>query len=334
MMTAAPGSLSDLVSVVLPVLDEEPSIEACLRSVLAQTVRDLEVLVVDGGSRDRTRELVGSTAAGDPRVRLLDNRARIIPAGLNVGLRAARGRWLVRVDGHSTIPPDYVARVVAHLASSRSWGAVGGRKDAAADGATGRAIAAALGSRFGVGDSYYHYGTEPREVDHVPFGSYPVELLRSLGGWDERLVANEDFELDDRIRRAGHALLFDPAIRIRWRGKETLGALFAQYRRYGAGKAAVLLLRPSSVRARHLAAPTLVAGVAAAALLAVRRPAAGAALLAPYAGALVLAARRADPTLDPVARTRLPAAFAAMHLGWGLGFWEHLVRRFRSQPGA
>ncbi|HET8599495.1 MAG TPA: glycosyltransferase family 2 protein [Segeticoccus sp.] len=318
-----------LVTVVVPALDEEQAIGGCLASVLAQSEHRLEVLVVDGGSRDRTRQAVTGMAATDPRVRLLHNPARGIPQALNVGLAAARAPWLVRVDAHSTVPPDYVARALGHLQTGR-WGGVGGRKDAVAGTATGRAIAAALGSRLGVGGSTYHHGTTAQVVDHVPFGAYPTELLRSLGGWDEAIPANEDFELDHRVRLSGRELLFDPDLRIAWHCRESVGDLFAQYRRYGRGKAAVARKHPGSLRPRHLVPPVLVGYLGVAALSALRRPVALLAVL-PYAGVLALGATVTGRGLTGSGRARLTAALLAMHTGWGLGVWEGLAAQFHDR---
>lgn len=313
------------VSVIVPARNEEAWIARCLDSILAQTYRDFEVLVADGESTDRTREIVGGYAERDPRIRLLDNPRKTTSASLNVCLGAAAGRYLVRVDAHSEIPPDYVALAVDRIESG-PWGGVGGRKDGVGEGPAGRAIAAALGSPFGVGNSVYHYGTEPQKVDHVPFGVYRTDVLRSLGGWDETVTSNEDFELDYRLRSAGHELLFDPALRIRWMSKQTLGDFFAQYRRYGKGKSEVARLHPQSVAFRHLAAPALVAALAGAALLRRRRPGVATALAAPYvvalAGASVATAGKVD---GAAAKALVPAAFATMHVAWGIGFWEGML---------
>jgi succinoglycan biosynthesis protein ExoA len=315
-----------LVTVVIPARDEEDFIGACLESVLAQGEAPLQVIVVDGGSRDATREVVGRYAQRDERVELLINDDGRIPTSLNVGLRAARGRWLVRVDAHSTIPPGYVATIARHLATGR-WGGVGGRKDGVADTPAGRAIAAALASPFGVGNSTYHHGTQLQTVDHIPFGAYPTALLREIGGWDERLSANEDYELDFRLRSKGQRLLFDPGVAIAWRCRETTWDLFRQYRRYGRGKAVVARMHPRSVRLRHLAAPALVAGWAAALCIALFWPPILALVTLPYllalcAAAVVTARRMGDLSAWP----RIGVAFAAMHAGWGLGFWEGLAR--------
>lgn len=316
-----PPEHTDRVTVVVPARNEERSIGACLDAVLAQDWDDLEVLVVDGSSTDATAAVVKERSAADPRVRLLHNPEQIIPVSLNIALAEATGRWLVRVDAHATVPPDYVRRCVEHLRTGR-YGGVGGRKDGVGVTPAGRAVARAMASRFGVGGSTYHFGTQTQDVEHVPFGAYPVDLLRRVGGWDPRLRVNQDFELDYRLRAAGHRILFDPALRIDWECRQSVGDLFRQYRRYGRGKVSVARLHPASVRPRHLAAPALVALLGGAAVAGLRSPRAAAVLAAPYVAVLAGATAVNAPELDRQARPHLPLAFAAMHLGWGLGFWE------------
>jgi hypothetical protein len=180
-----------------------------------------------------------------------------------------------------------------------------------------------MASRFGVGDSSYHHGTRPQAVDHVPFGAYPTALARKLGGWDEELRVNQDYEFDYRVRQAGYELLFDPALVIDWYCRQSIGDLWRQYRRYGRGKARMLAKQPKSVRFRHLAAPGLVLSwVVAAVLVANGRSRVATAIVLSYpvalAGASALAVRRVD---DAQARRLVPVAFAVMHVGWGVGFW-------------
>jgi succinoglycan biosynthesis protein ExoA len=321
---------NDLVTVVIPARDEAASIDACLDSVLGQSHRNLQVIVVDGASTDATPDRVRERAHRDPRVELLANPAAIIPVSLNLALSAARGRWFVRIDAHATVPPDYVAMAIAHLRGGR-YAAVGGRKDGVGVTPAGRAIAAAMASPFGVGNSAYHYATEEREVDHVPFGAYSVEVARQLGGWDERLTVNQDFEFDHRLRRSGHRILLDPEMVIHWHSRQSIRELFAQYHRYGRGKAAVARLHPSSVALRHLAAPALVLSWAIAAVLfASGRRRLASALLAPYASGLVLASVRVAAGLDDGAsKVRVLPAFLAMHGGWGWGFLQGVIVAMR-----
>lgn len=315
----------DLVTVVIPARDEERTIGGALDSVVQQTHRRLQIVVVDDGSTDGTAEIVRSRAADDRRIELLTSTRRGIPAALNQGLDVARGSWLVRVDAHATVDEDYVARLVTHLQRG-GWGGVGGRKDGVGETSQGRAIAVAMGSRFGVGNSKYHYATEVEEVDHLPFGAYRVDVVRRLGGWDERLVANEDYEFDYRLRQSGERLLLDPEIVIAWKCRQSVPELWRQYVRYGRGKADVAMLHPESLRLRHLAPPLLVAWVASAALAGARRPGRAVAMVGPYLAGLtaatVVTSRRLDRPRDAV---HLPGAFLAMHVGWGVGFWRGLV---------
>jgi glycosyltransferase involved in cell wall biosynthesis len=315
-----------LVTVVIPARDEEAAIGPCLDAILASDLTELQVIVVDGASKDRTTEVVAGYARSDPRVELLHNPVGIIPVSLNLALAVARGQWFVRVDAHATVPPDYVRIAVGHLRTGQ-WGAVGGRKDGVGRTKAGRAIAVAMASPFGVGGSTYHHGVTPEEVEHVPFGAYPTALARRLGGWHERLRVNQDFEFDHRVGRAGHRILFDPALVIGWECRQSIEDLYLQYRRYGRGKVVVMALHPGSVKARHLAAPALVAWLAlAAAASAVKRgPLVLAGAAAPYLLVLTAATASTWPRAPRGSRRWLAPAFAAMHLGWGWGFWRGAV---------
>ena len=321
----------ELVTVVVPARNEETNLGHCLTSILGQDWRNLQVLVVDGASTDGTGAIVQSFARRDHRVELLVNPRGTIPASLNLALRAARGSWLIRVDAHASVPPDYVRRLVHHLESG-DWGGVGGRKDGQGVTPAGRAIAAAMASPFGVGNSTYHHGRSVQTVDHIPFGAYPTALARELGGWDERLLANEDFEFDYRLRQHGRKLLFDPELKIGWQCRQSVPDLFHQYRRYGRGKADVARLHPASLQPRHLAAPGLLGSWLGGLLLLPMLRLLAALPFAIYLLGLAFATAHTSRALDPRARRYLPAAFLAMHVGWGLGFWEGLARRRLSLP--
>jgi succinoglycan biosynthesis protein ExoA len=325
-----------LVTVVIPARNEARTITGVLDSVLGQTYRNLQVIVVDGASTDGTDGLVEAVAARDARVELVRNPDRVIPLALNLAVDRARSPWLVRVDAHCRIPDDYVERVVTHLRTGR-YGGVGGRKNGRGHTAAGRAIAAVMGSKFGQGNSVYHYGTEPQTVDHIPFGAYPVQVVRDLGGWSETQLVNEDFEFDYRLRQSGRELLFDPAIEIDWDCRQSVGALFRQYVRYGSGKVQTLRSHPESAAARHLAAPGMVAALAVAVMLLPFRRTRwlGVVLAAPYLGVVVAG------TLTTVGKVEgfeekawVAPAFVALHIGWGLGFWQELLRSLRSRGGA
>ncbi|GAB97084.1 glycosyltransferase involved in cell wall biosynthesis [Kineosphaera limosa] len=316
------------VSVLMPVLNEEKSVAAAIGSVLAQREVDLEVLVIDGRSADGTRAIVTEIAAREPRVRLLDNPQVIIPAALNVGLAAATGEFVARVDGHASVSGDYLALGVAHLRDDPALAAVGGIRNGVSSTPTGRAVALALSSPFGVGDSINHFGTHFQRTDHASFGVYRTDVARAVGGWDESLLVNEDVDFDHRILAAGHEIAFDPAMKIFWHVRDNAPALFRQYRRYGRGKAAMARKNGrSAIRPRHLAAPVAVLGTAGLAAIAVRHPRFAALAYSPYVVGVTLASvqawrARGSAPVDPAT---VPLSFMAMHYGWGLGFLEGYV---------
>ena len=294
-----------VVTVVMPVRNEERTVAGAIASVLAQSYADLELLVVDGDSTDGTAAVVAELAGKDARVRLLDNPGRTIPHGLNVGFGQARGRYLARVDAHASINRSYLLRAVQTLDADPAVAAVGGRRFGVATSGSGVAIAAAVSSRYGVGDSINHYATTAQDTDHASFGVYRVEVLRQVGGWDEDLIVNEDVDLDHRVLAAGHRIHYDPDMCIFWHVRESVPGLMRQYRRYGRGKA--LMIRKngrSAMRARHAAPPIALATVVAAgAAGALGWWPVGLALAAPYlvatAVATAVTSRRREPVRRP-----------------------------------
>ena len=310
------------VSIIMPVRNEAASLDAALASVCSQaTDTSVEVIVLDDHSTDSSRSIIERLAARDERVRLVSSQRRGIPQALNCGLEAARGRYLVRVDGHSIVPSDYVQTLLDHIRSDACEGA-GGHKRAVGQGSFGRAVAAAHGSRFGIGDSKYHYSQQQELVDHIPFGAYITELARAIGGWDEGLRTNEDYDFDFRYQQAGGRLLFDPAIVVDWRVRETPARLARQYHAYGRGKFRTLARHPSSLHLRWLVPPMLVVSLAAGVLLSWTR--AGRAFLAVVGGSYALFLGVGAAILGWRVGLRLAPhaalALATMHLSWGAGF--------------
>lgn len=325
------------VSVIMPVRNEGGRIATTLRSVLAQEYESsrLEVLVVDGRSDDDTRDVVLATAAGDPRVRLLDNPEGIVPTAMNRGLAEARGSVIVRVDGHCALPPDYLRRCEALLASTDA-DCVGGMIESrpGGDGVVARAIALAMASRFGTGAGFRVGRAAPGPVDTLAFGAYRRDVFDRIGTFDEELVRNQDDELNLRLTRAGGVIWMDPTLRSQYWTRADLRGLWRQYFQYGVFKVRVAQKHRGVASWRHLAPLALVLGLAGSAglALAARRRWPLLLVAGPYAGATVAAAvvtgRDDAPTI-----VALPACFACLQLsygtGWLVGLWRWR-RRFRA----
>ena len=327
------------VSVIMPIRNEASEIVETLATVLSQRFDStFEVVVADGRSSDGTRELVESVSSRDPRVRLVDNVHGGTPQGLNTALAAARGRYVVRVDGHARVPEDFLQRLVNHLRAGRCE-AAGGRVRAVGSTWFGRAVAAANDSRFGIGNAAHHYATRSQLIDHVPFGAYITERVRALGGWDEAFVKNQDFEFDYRYALAGGRILLDPDVVSDWRIRERPRDLARQYFGYGFWRFRSLAHHPASLRVRWLVPPGLVATlIVGAATARTRRGRRALALVAGTygvfvaTGALSLARRRGVRIAPGCA-----VALATMHLAWGAGFLTSAARlvlqRARRTPG-
>jgi succinoglycan biosynthesis protein ExoA len=207
------------VTFIMPVRNEERYIRASLQSLVDQNypASDLEIIVVEGRSSDRTLEIVEDIRRENPRIRCLDNRAGIVPTAMNIGIRAAQGEVIIRADGHTLYPPDYAANCVKYLAESGAANVGGPLITVPVDETFGAAIVAAvLSSPFGVGNSKFRTSKKEGFVDTVPFGAFRRTIFDRVGLYNEKLVRNQDSELNARIRKAGGKIYLSPALTTRY----------------------------------------------------------------------------------------------------------------------
>lgn len=316
------------VSVVIPARNEEKWIRGCLDSILSNDYPHsrLEILVVDGMSEDHTKEIVRSLVPLYPFIRILENPRRIIPAALNIGIREARGEIIVRMDAHTTYETDYIRQAVLALETSGA-AMVGAVQTPAGDTLVTRAIASATSSRFGVGNSYYHYGKESRwvEDDSVYLGVWFKRSLTEIGGFNENWLVNEDSELNHRLRKAGGKILLSVNLRCSYHVRSSLKALGRQYFRYGMWRAKTALAHPASLGWRQLVPPIFVASLLVSLALTWSDP--PLALIVPCAYILanllisgLIVARKGWRHI------LVPFAFCTIHISWGIGFLAGLAR--------
>lgn len=311
------------VSVLMPVLDEAAHVEESVRSGLAQTgLESFEILVIDGGSTDGTAAIVERIAAGDPRVRLLHNPHRRIPHALNIGLAHARGRFIARMDAHTSYPAGYLATGIARLERGDVEWASGPQRPVAAGGRT-RDVVAALGTRLGVGGAEFRRAAAERVVDSGFTGVLRADLLRRLGGWDEDWLINEDGEIAARLRAAGGTIVCIPEMAADYVPRDTLRGVALQYHRYGMYRCKTAGRHPSALRRTHLFPPLVLAAAAAAAAPVPGLRTAGRAAMAAYAGAVAVSAVRAPA---PRSAPGVAAVLLTMHASWALGFARGVVR--------
>ena len=313
-----------IVSAVIPCRNERFHIESCVRSVLEQQgiAQGLEVIVADGMSDDGTREILARLSREDDRLRVIDNPARTTACGMNLGIRHARGEFIAIMGAHSDYAIDYLS---AALEVSRATGAdnVGGSMVCRGESWLQQAIAVAHHSPFSVGGARWHDTEYEGPADTVFGGVYRRQVFDRIGWFDERLLRNQDDELNLRLIRAGGRIWHSPAIRSSYCPRASLAALFRQYLQYGYWKVAVMKKHRRPAALRHV-----VPGLFLLTLL-VLPPLAllyapllhlWLVLVGTYAaaniGAAVVAAARSGWRFLPA----LPVVFACYHFGYGLGF--------------
>jgi glycosyltransferase involved in cell wall biosynthesis len=244
------------VSFVMPVRNEEEYIRASLQSLVNQNYPpgECEILVVDGRSSDRTRAIIEGIRLQHPQVCCLDNPAGIVPTAMNIGIRAARGKVIVRADGHTVYPSDYAANCVRHLEQTGADNVGGPCVTVAANESLGaRLVAAVLSSPFGVGNSKFRTSDEEGFVDTVPFGSFRREIFDRVGMFNEKLVRNQDNELNARIRKAGGKIYLTRALTTHYHPVENFRSLLKYAFKTSQWHIFTLRENRESMSLRHLA---------------------------------------------------------------------------------
>jgi succinoglycan biosynthesis protein ExoA len=336
---AEPARGAVRVSVVVPAFEEEADIARAVEAVRAQDLPAdrIELIVVDGGSGDTTKEVVRRAAEGAAlaRVVVLDSPVRATPACLNLGLAAARGDVVCRVDARSIPQRHHVRRCVEVLDRDPAVVVVGGSQVARPRDGSPRAvgISRALNNRWGMGLARYRRGAASGPTDTVYLGAFRTADLRAAGGWDERFATNQDFELNRRLGATG-VVWFAADLEVGYVPRATVRQLAAQYHRFGRWKVrywAETGDRPQPRQVALLVAP--IAAVLAGAVV-VRRigvvPGAALALL----GAVAVEGRGAQgPEAGPLGHAWGVAALVATASGWTTGVWAGALARVRPRSG-
>lgn len=323
------------VSIVMPALNEENFIADAIRSVLPEGADfNWELLVLDGGSTDATRDIVRAFSAADARIRLIANRKRLQAAAMNTAARMAdpRSGMLVRADCHAIYPPGFVAGCLRTLLET---GAASVVVPLRSEGRTclQHAIAFAQNSRMGNGGSAHRTGGRSGYVDHGHHAAFDRRVFLDLGGYDETFSHNEDAEYDARLTRAGHRIYLDANLTIGYFPRNTLGSLARQYRNYGRGRARMLRKHSITLKPRQMLPVAALIGSAGALPLALADPRA---MLFPLS--YVMACLLWGGALSVLHWRRCLAfsgmAALVMHMSWAFGFLSAIAMRKRVRHGA
>ena len=323
------------VSVIVPVRNEERSLEETLRSLLTQNYpRDrFEVIVADGFSTDATVPVVRRLQGEFANLRLAYNAGRFSSAGRNLGVRQMRGDVAVIIDGHCHVPdPDYLAKLARAFAESGA-DCLGRPQPLDVPDATPfqTAVAVARGSRLGHNPDSDIYSSAPKFVRPQSTAvAYRRSVFQRVGLFDEAFDACEDVEFNQRIDDAGMVCYFSPDVKIVYHPRKSLRGLFVQLARYGSGRARLAAKHPQSLTLPALVPPLWVLWLVLGGIASASLPHFGwvyAASLACYALVILAGSGWLGRRLPLAVAGRIPGIFLGIHFGFAYGFLRETLRR-------
>lgn len=250
------------VTIIIPTLNEEYYILSCLESVRKQTYPFdmMDILVVDGGSKDRTKEIVRNFSSSYSNVKLLDNPGRIQSIAFNIGVNNSSAPYVIRLDAHVFYDEHYIERCLYHLETKPEVGDVGGvcKTTVRRLGIIPESIAVICQSKFGIGGAAFRIGASAGYVDTVPFGAFPRKVINEIGGMREDLVRAEDNEYVSRIRKAGYKVYLDPSIVSTYYARDTFTGIIKQMYTNGLSIGQLFYVDRSAIGLRHFVPFTFV----------------------------------------------------------------------------
>ena len=306
------------VSVILPILNEERDLNQCITAILQQDYpADIEIILALGPSTDKTTLIAEKLSAADKRIKLVNNPSGQTATGLNLAIKKSSYEILCRIDGHSEISSTYIKTAV-EIINNQGAVNVGGLMFADSEKGLQRTIAQAMRSKLGVGSSKFHNGGSAGESETVYLGTFKKVAVLAVGGFDERYIRAQDWELNYRLRKNGGLIWFDPRLVVTYRPRNTFRKLAKQYFQYGRWRRVITRQHQNTTNFRYLAPPIAVLIILLSVFFAVLLDPV---LITPViiyfasliAGGIFIGKKITDKLL-------MPFVLATMHLSWGIGF--------------
>ena len=311
-----------LVSIIMNCYNSEKYLKQAIDSVLNQSYNSWELIIWDNKSTDNTSLIANSYDDNRIKYFLAENFSPLGEAR-NMAIKKSTGEIIIRVDGHSIIHYDYVSKCKQQL-NLKNCACVGGLIQPLGNSIFTKIITLATSSKFGVGNSKFHYSKNSCWSDTVYLGAYKREIFEKIGGYDEELVRNQDDEFNFRLIQNGWKIWLDPSIKSSYYPRDSFTKLFKQYFQYGFYKVRVMQKRKGLASWRHvvpgLFALTLLFGLSIFLFTGNTIPILS--LCLPYLSfslfATILESIKTPSNLISV--MMLPITFFILHISYGLGF--------------
>ena len=244
------------VAIVIPTLNEEHFISRCLNSIIKQTYEfeKMDVMIIDGGSKDKTKDIVAEYQKSHQNIRFIENKKKIQSVAFNIGFKKSTAPYIIRLDAHAEYDSKYISLCIENLKQDEKRGNVGGRCNILPFNQSIWAQTNAIlnHSRFGIGGAAFRVSNEAHNTDSVPFGAFPRKIIEKIGGMREDLPRGEDNEYNSRIRKAGYKIFFDPNIISSYFARPTLGASCKQMYANGNSIGYLYYIDREAIGIRHL----------------------------------------------------------------------------------
>lgn len=247
-----------LITAMIVVRNEEKYIKTSLESLLYQEFpeKDYEILIIDGESTDKTREIIKETLKnynGNTNVSILTNKKKILAAGWNMGIKEAKGKYVVRIDAHAKASKDFLKKNMETMSRMKEDVAcVGGKLTSVSLREGDQTIGKILSSPFGIGNSKFRYSDKSQYTDTVAFGMYKREVFEKVGFFDETLERNQDNNMHNRIRKAGYKFYYNPEIKSNYYVRNSLKKMLRQGFLNGKWNIIVFRQDKKSLSIRHI----------------------------------------------------------------------------------
>ena len=319
---------SPSVTVILPILNEEADLQNCISAILQQDYAgEIEIILALGPSKDNTNQIARNLAAADKRIKLVNNPTGQTAKGLNLAIAESSFEIICRIDGHSEISNSYLKTAVSIMQEKGAVN-VGGLMHADGQSGLQRTIAQAMRSKLGVGASKFHTGGKAGPSDTVYLGTFKKSAILAAGGFDERYIRAQDWELNHRMRAQGGLIWFDPRLVVTYRPRKSLSKLAKQYFQYGRWRRVISRQHPKTTNFRYLAPPValvinLLSVVFGALVAEIFFLPVLIYMTVLIIGGLIIGRNIADKLLMPI-------VFATMHLSWGTGFITSPKKLFKN----
>ena len=316
------------VSVILPILNEERDLSNCISAILQQDYpSEIEVILALGPSEDKTTQIAEKLSASDTRIKLVSNPTGQTAVGLNLAIKVSSNEIICRIDGHSEISNHYVKTAVEILQQKNAVN-VGGLMYADGNSGLQRVVAQAMRSKLGVGPSKFHTGGSAGESDTVYLGTYKKAAVLAAGGFDERYIRAQDWELNYRLRKNGGLIWFDPRLQVTYRPRSTFKKLAKQYFQYGRWRRVISRQHINTVNFRYLAPPfAVVTNTLSLFLSFVVNPLFISPLLIYFCSLIIGSLFLGKKVVDKLI---MPFVLATMHFSWGIGFITSPKKLFKN----